>query len=78
MAVAADGGNAVIENNSGGGGGNEGWSTWGLYQGHPYLGHIQGHGANVPYQPDFLHAGFLFFCHIVNSIYNLFIFVLFF
>ncbi|OMO68454.1 hypothetical protein COLO4_29660 [Corchorus olitorius] len=27
----------------------------GLY--HPYLGHIQGHGANVPYQPDCLHAG---------------------
>ncbi|XWS66618.1 hypothetical protein CRYUN_Cryun05aG0215500 [Craigia yunnanensis] len=56
-AAAADGGNAAIGNNSGGGGGNEGWSTWGLYQGHPYLGHIQGHGANVPCQPDSRHAG---------------------
>ncbi|KAK8542115.1 hypothetical protein V6N13_137317 [Hibiscus sabdariffa] len=37
-------------------GGDERWGTWRLYQGHPYLGHIQGLGANVPYQPDCLHA----------------------
>ncbi|XVF55795.1 hypothetical protein PTKIN_Ptkin06aG0065600 [Pterospermum kingtungense] len=63
VAVAAatlDGCNTVMGNTSGGGGGcgggNEGWSR-GLYQGHPYLGHIQSHGANVPCQPDCLHAG---------------------
>ncbi|XVE96353.1 hypothetical protein REPUB_Repub02eG0214100 [Reevesia pubescens] len=58
-AAVVDGGNPVMVNNCGGvggGGGNEGWSSRGLYQGHPYLGHIQGHGANVPYQPDCLHA----------------------
>ncbi|EOY08368.1 PREDICTED: B3 domain-containing protein At2g36080 [Theobroma cacao] len=55
VAAAADGGNAAM-GNSGVGGGNEGWGR-GLHQGHPYLGHIQGHGANVPYQPDCLHAG---------------------
>ncbi|XP_022747283.1 B3 domain-containing protein At2g36080-like isoform X1 [Durio zibethinus] len=56
-AAAADGGNTVMGNYSGGGGGrNEGWGR-GLHQGHPYLGHIQGHGANVLYQPDSLHAG---------------------
>ncbi|XVF07597.1 hypothetical protein REPUB_Repub06bG0153100 [Reevesia pubescens] len=58
--AAVNGGNAVMGNNSGGGGGgNEGWSSSrGLnHQGHPYLRHIQGHGANVPYQPDRLHAG---------------------
>ncbi|KAE8676492.1 B3 domain-containing protein [Hibiscus syriacus] len=30
---------------------------WGLSHVHPYLGHIQGLGANVPYQSDRLHAG---------------------
>ncbi|XVF76147.1 hypothetical protein PTKIN_Ptkin13bG0242900 [Pterospermum kingtungense] len=59
--AAVDGGNAMMGNNSGGGGGggggNEGWSSRGLYRGHPYLGHIQGHRANVPYQLDCLHAG---------------------
>ncbi|KAE8679405.1 B3 domain-containing protein [Hibiscus syriacus] len=38
-------------------GGDERWGARGLYHGHPYLGHIQGLGANVPYQPDRLHAG---------------------
>ncbi|XWS56034.1 hypothetical protein CRYUN_Cryun09bG0051800 [Craigia yunnanensis] len=56
-ATAADGGNTVMGNNSGSGGGNERWNTRGFYQGHPHLGHIQGHGANVPYQPDGLRAG---------------------
>ncbi|XP_022743595.1 B3 domain-containing protein At2g36080-like [Durio zibethinus] len=56
-AAAADGGNAVMGNNSGGGGDNEGWSIIGLYEGHPNLGHIEGHGSIAPYQPDCLHAG---------------------
>ncbi|KAK8492376.1 hypothetical protein V6N11_066186 [Hibiscus sabdariffa] len=59
----ADGGNTVMENNTGcggGGGGDEGWcSSRGLYQGHPYLGHIQGHAANLPYRPGCLHAGII-------------------
>ncbi|PPD84298.1 hypothetical protein GOBAR_DD18765 [Gossypium barbadense] len=57
--AATDGGNAVMENDSGGGGGgNGGWSNRGLYQRYPHLGHIQGDlEANVPYQPDCLHAG---------------------
>ncbi|GMJ12036.1 NGATHA-like protein 3, DEVELOPMENT-RELATED PcG TARGET IN THE APEX 4 [Hibiscus trionum] len=38
-------------------GGDERWGTWRLYQDHPYLGHIQGLGANPPYQSDCLHAG---------------------
>ncbi|KAK8685630.1 hypothetical protein V6N13_041629 [Hibiscus sabdariffa] len=36
--------------------GDEGCSR-GLYQGHPYLGPIQGHAANLPYQPNYLNAG---------------------
>ncbi|GKV38882.1 hypothetical protein SLEP1_g46741 [Rubroshorea leprosula] len=48
-AANQDGGAAVS------GGGNDGWSR-GLYQGHPYLEHIQGKGTNVPYQPDCSHA----------------------
>lgn len=57
--AATDGGNAVMENNGGGGGGgNGGWSNRRLYQRYPHLGHIQGDlEANVPYQPDCLHAG---------------------
>ncbi|XVE61435.1 hypothetical protein DITRI_Ditri06bG0039800 [Diplodiscus trichospermus] len=61
--AAVDGGNTMMGNNIGGGSGGgcgggskDGWSR-GLYQGHPYLGHIEGHGSNVPYQPDCLHAG---------------------
>ncbi|XP_022767014.1 B3 domain-containing protein At2g36080-like [Durio zibethinus] len=57
-AAAVDGGNAVMGNNRGVvGRGNEGWSSRGLYHGHPYLGQIQVQGANVPYQPNCLHAG---------------------
>ncbi|MBA0625092.1 hypothetical protein Godav_010332, partial [Gossypium davidsonii] len=57
--AATDGGNAVMENDSGGGGGgNGGWSNRALYQRYPHLGHIQGDlEANLPYQPDCLHAG---------------------
>ncbi|XVE75913.1 hypothetical protein DITRI_Ditri12bG0130100 [Diplodiscus trichospermus] len=57
--AAVNGGSTVTGNYSGGGGGggSEGWSNRGLYLGHPYLGHIQGPGAHVPYQPDSLHAG---------------------
>ncbi|KAE8690394.1 B3 domain-containing protein [Hibiscus syriacus] len=51
-----DGRNTVT--GSGGGGGDEMWcGSRGLYQGHPYLGHIQGHAANLPYPPGCLHAG---------------------
>ncbi|KAK9036922.1 hypothetical protein V6N11_021845 [Hibiscus sabdariffa] len=55
-AAATNGGNAVVSDNSGG---NGGWSgrVPVLYQGHPFLGHIQGHGSNVPNQPDCFHAG---------------------
>ncbi|GLT94748.1 hypothetical protein SLE2022_124750 [Rubroshorea leprosula] len=49
-AAAEDGGASVS------GGGNDGWNR-GLYQGHPYLGHIHGQeAANVLYQPDGLYA----------------------
>ncbi|KAE8729155.1 B3 domain-containing protein [Hibiscus syriacus] len=53
----ADGGNTVTAS---GDCGDEGWcSSRGLYQGHPYLGHIQGHAANLPcpYPPGCLLAG---------------------
>ncbi|GMI71076.1 ABNORMAL SHOOT 2, NGATHA-Like 1 [Hibiscus trionum] len=57
--AAADAGNTVTANNTAcGGGGDEGWcNSRGLYQGNPYLGHIQGHVANLPYVPGGLHAG---------------------
>ncbi|KAK8540093.1 hypothetical protein V6N13_048812 [Hibiscus sabdariffa] len=56
--AAVDGGNAVMGNNRRGSD-NERLCGRGLYQGNPYLGHIQGqcHGSNVPYQHDCLHAG---------------------
>ncbi|KAK8649395.1 hypothetical protein V6N13_130124 [Hibiscus sabdariffa] len=56
--AAVDGGNTVMGNNRGGSD-NERLCGRGLYQGNPYLGHIQGqcHGSNVPYQYDCLHAG---------------------
>ncbi|KAA3455221.1 B3 domain-containing protein [Gossypium australe] len=50
----ADAGNTLMGNNTSCGGGGD---TRGLYHGHPYLGHIQGHAANLPYRPGCLHAG---------------------
>ncbi|XP_039066174.1 B3 domain-containing protein At3g11580-like [Hibiscus syriacus] len=53
-AAATNGGNDAMGDNSGGHGG---WSGRELYRGHPYLGYIQGLGANVLKQADCFHAG---------------------
>ncbi|TYH54328.1 hypothetical protein ES332_D09G160400v1 [Gossypium tomentosum] len=50
----ADAGNTLMGNSTSCGGGGD---TRGLYHGHPYLGHIQGYAANLPYRPGCLHAG---------------------